>query len=47
MISSMDYSNEKNTTKDTRIHFTPIEAGKVIVAKSIQSNKERFNFSIS
>ena len=43
----MDYSREKNTTTDSKIHFIPIEAGKVIVAKSIQSNKERFNFSIN
>lgn len=43
----LSYSAEKKTTTDPKIHFNPIEAGKAIVATSIQSNKERFNFSIN
>lgn len=43
----LSYSSEKKTTSDPRIHFNPIEAGKTIVATAIQSNKERFNISIT
>lgn len=41
------YSTEKKTSKDPRIHFMPIESGKKIKVTTIQSNKERFNFSIT
>lgn len=43
----LSYSAEKKTTTDPKIHFNPIEAGKTIVATSIQSNQERFNISIT
>lgn len=42
-----EYSTEKKTSKDPRIHFMPIESGKKIKITAIQSNKERFNFSIT
>lgn len=42
-----EYSTEKKTSKDPRIHFMPIESGKKIKVTTIQSNKERFNFSIT
>ena len=42
-----DYAKEKSKTTDSKIHFNPIESGKTIVAKSIVSNQERFNFSIN
>lgn len=41
------YSTEKKTSKDPRIHFMPEESGKKIKVTNIQSNKERFNFSIT
>lgn len=41
------YSTEKKTSKDPRIHFMPVESGKKIKVTKIQSNKERFNFSIT
>ena len=43
----LSYSAEKKTTTDSRIHFNPVEAGKTIMATSIQSNQERFNISIT
>lgn len=42
-----EYSKEKKTSTDPRIHFMPVESGKKINIKTIQSNKERFNFSIT
>lgn len=41
------YAAEKKITKDPRIHFNPIESGKTISATAIQSNQERFNFSLT
>lgn len=43
----LSYSAEKKTTTDSKIHFNPIEAGKTIMVTDIQSNKERFNFSVT
>lgn len=43
----LSYAAEKKTTTDSKIHFNPIEAGKTIAATSIQSNQERFNFSVT
>lgn len=43
----LSYSAEKKASSDSKVHFNPVEAGKTIVAKTIQSNKERFNFSIT
>lgn len=42
-----EYSREKKTSKDPRIHFMPIESGTKIKVTTIQSHKERFNFSIT
>lgn len=42
-----EYSTEKKTSKDPRIHFMPIESGTKIKVTTIQSHKERFNFSIT
>lgn len=41
------YVQENKSTTDPRIHFLPIETGKSIEIKSITSNKERFNFSVT
>lgn len=43
----LSYAAEKKTTSDSKIHFMPVEAGKTITATSIQSNQERFNFSVT
>lgn len=43
----LNYSAEKKTTVDSKIHFNPIEAGKTIMITTIQSNQERFNFSVT
>lgn len=42
-----NYAIERKTSKDPKIHFTPTEAGKSILVTNIQSNKERFNFSLT
>ena len=43
----LSYTKERETNPDSRVHFNPIEAGKTIIATGIQSNQERFNFSIT
>ena len=43
----LSYTKERETNPDPRVHFNPIEAGKTIIATGIQSNQERFNFSIT
>jgi len=42
-----DYAAERKVVTNSRIHFNPVEAGKSIVITGVQSNQERFNFSLT
>ena len=41
------YKKETSTSGDPKVHFNPVEAGKSIKVTDIQSNQERFNFSLT
>ena len=43
----LTYTSERKTILDPKVHFQPIEAGKTIIVTGVQSNQERFNFSIT